>query len=151
MVVKHVRRQRLSEHGVPLLVSQLSGSFCSLDFSSFFAKSLGALAPFGHLIRFGAASSTATALDVKNLYEADHTLTGVLLSGWFRRGSAVSDALTRLLTWVAAGDLRIPTTFPPRTRRGGAPRHTQPQDDRQSRTDPVAMTRRHHNTGDPLS
>jgi transposase InsO family protein len=34
VVVKHVRGQQLSEQGVPLLISQLSGSFCSLDFSS---------------------------------------------------------------------------------------------------------------------
>jgi NADPH2:quinone reductase len=90
--------------GVDVILESVGGDI--------FAKSLGALAPFGHLISFGAASSTAASLDVKNLYEANHTLTGVLLSGWFRRGSAVSDALTRLLTWIAAGDLRIRTTFP---------------------------------------
>lgn len=79
-----------------------------------FAKSFEALAPFGHLISFGAASATTATLDVMNLYGPNHTLSGFFLSGWFRRGSAVSDALTQLLTWVAQGDLKIPevTAFP---------------------------------------
>jgi NADPH:quinone reductase-like Zn-dependent oxidoreductase len=48
--------------GVDVILESVGGDI--------FAKSLGALAPFGHLISFGAASSTAGSLDVKNLYEA---------------------------------------------------------------------------------
>jgi NADPH:quinone reductase len=48
-----------------------------------FAKSFEALAPFGHLVSFGAASAATATPNVMNLYGPNHILSGFLLSGWF--------------------------------------------------------------------
>jgi NADPH2:quinone reductase len=79
-----------------------------------FARSFEVLAPFGHLVSFGAADGAAARLDITALFGPNHTISGFYLIGWFTRGSAVPDALNQLLTWVARGDLKIPevTSFP---------------------------------------
>ncbi len=74
---------------------------------STFAGSMLALAPFGHLISFGAASGPADPLRIGPLFEKSLKLSTFWLKTLSRTPEIAAKGVRQVLEWVASGKLRL--------------------------------------------
>ena len=81
--------------GVDIVLEMVGGAI--------FARSFDALAPFGHLIAYGAAGGQMPVLEAGRLLAPNQTVSGFYLGGYFARSGAIPEALTALFTYVMQG------------------------------------------------
>ncbi len=74
---------------------------------STFEGSLRSLAPFGHLISYGAASGRPDPLDVRGLYENSIKVSAFWLMTAMRVPEVARQGVERVVEWVATGKLRL--------------------------------------------
>ncbi len=97
--VEQVKRATNGQ-GADIILEMVGGSIAE--------QSLQCLAPFGHMVVFGAASGKIAQFSGIQLMYKNQTITGYWLTAWMSlRPQAVAQALTQLIQYFAQGQLKV--------------------------------------------